>query len=74
MKVITGTIVGGQVEVPEEFATEGARVVVLAPESGEPVRLSSAEERELREAMEDIRRGEYVEGEALLRELRALRP
>ncbi len=73
MKAITGTVVGGQVEVPEEFATEGVQVVILALESGEPVQLSPAEERELWEAMEDIRRGDYVDGETLLSELRSLR-
>jgi hypothetical protein len=73
MKAITGTIVGGRVEVPEEFAAEGVQVVVLAPESGEPIQLSPAEERELLEAMEEIRRGEYVDGEDLLSELRSLR-
>jgi len=73
MKIITGTVVGGQVEVPEEFATEGSQVVLLALESGEPVRLSQEEEKELWEAMEEIRRGEYVDGEALLGELRSLR-
>ena len=73
MKAITGTIVDGRVEVPEEFATEGARVVVLAPESDEPIQLSPAEERELLEAMEEIRGGEYVDGEDLLSELRSLR-
>jgi hypothetical protein len=73
MKAITGTVIGGRIEIPEEFAAEGAQVVVLAPESGEPVVLSPAEERELLEAMEDIRRGEYVDGEDLLSELRSLR-
>ena len=72
MKAITGTVVGGRIEVPDEFATEGAQVVVLASESGEPIRLSPAEERELWEAMEDILRGEYVDGDAILAELRAL--
>lgn len=73
MKVISGMVVDGHVEVPEEFATEGSQVLLLAPESGEPIQLSSAEERELWEAMEEIRRGEYVDGEALLSELRSLR-
>lgn len=73
MKAITGTIVGGRVEIPEEFAAEGARVVVLAPEPDEPIQLSPGEERELLEAMEEIRRGEYVDGEDLLSELRSLR-
>jgi hypothetical protein len=73
MRVATGTIVDGKIELPEEFASEGAQVVILAPESGEPVRLSPAEERELSEALEEIRRGEYVDGTDLLNELRSLR-
>jgi hypothetical protein len=73
MKVLTGTIVEGRIEVPEEFAAEGVQVVILAPESGHPVQLSAAEERELSEAMEEIRRGEYVDGDALLSEIRSLR-
>lgn len=72
MKLITGTVVGGRIELPEEFAAEGSQVVVLAPESGEPVQLSPEEERELWEAMEDIRRGDYVDGDVLLSELRSL--
>jgi hypothetical protein len=34
-------------------------------------RLSPSEERELTEAMEEIHRGEYVDGDDLLKELRA---
>lgn len=45
--------------------------MVLAPATGDPVRLSPAEEEELAEAMDQIRRGEYVEGEDLLDELRS---
>lgn len=39
--------------------------------SGLRHRLSLSEESELIEAMEEIRRGEYVDGDDLLRELRA---
>jgi len=73
MKAITGTVVGGRIEIPEEFAAEGVQVVVLAPEAGEPILLSPADERELLEAMEEIRRGEYIDGDDLLSELRSLR-
>ncbi len=72
MKAITGTVIGGRIELPKEFATEGAHVVVLTPGSGEPIRLSQADDRELWEAMEDLRRGDFVDGEALLIELRSL--
>jgi hypothetical protein len=71
MNVITGTVIDGRVEFPAESVAEGAYVMVLALESAEPIRLSSAEERELLEAMEQIRRGEYIEGQDLLNELRS---
>jgi NTP pyrophosphatase (non-canonical NTP hydrolase) len=73
MKMITGRVIGGRIEVPEEFADEGAQVVILALETGEPIQLSLEEEKELWEAREDIRRGDYVDGETLLSELRSLR-
>ena len=73
MKVLTSTVMDGKVELPAEFADEGAHVVVLAPESDGAVRLSPAEEQELLDAMEEIRRGEYVDSEDLLNELRSLR-
>jgi hypothetical protein len=72
MKVATSTVVNGKIELPAEFAGEGAHVVVLAPESEGTVRLSPADERELLEAMEEIRRGEYEDGDDLLNELRSL--
>jgi hypothetical protein len=71
MKAITGTVIDGRVEIPAESVAEGAHVMVLAPESDEPIRLSSAEEQELLDAMEQIRRGEYTEGHDLLNELRS---
>lgn len=73
MRVVTGTVKDGRVEIPAEFIAEGAQVMVLAPESGEPLRLSPAEETELLEAMEEIRRGEYLDGDALLNELKSQR-
>lgn len=68
---MTGTVVDGKVELPAEFVAEGAQVTVLAPEPTEPFELSPAEEEELLEAMDQIRRGEYVEGDELVRELRS---
>jgi hypothetical protein len=43
------------------------------PEPDEPVNLSPADVRELLEAMEEIRRGDWVDGDELLEELRTLR-
>jgi hypothetical protein len=73
MKVITGTVVDGRIEIPAESVDEGAHVMVLAPEANEPIRLSSSEERELFEAMEQVRRGEFTEGQDLLIQLRSRR-
>lgn len=70
MKLATGTVIDGRVEIPAEFVPEGAHVMILATEPGEPVRLSRAEEEELSEAMEQIDRGEYIDGQALLDDLR----
>lgn len=43
----------------------------MKAESDDSIQLSPAEEKELWEAMEEIRRGEYVDGEDLLSELRS---
>lgn len=71
MKLATATVLNGKVELPGEFVDEGTHVIILAPDSGEPVQLSPAEEAELQEAMEQIQRGEYVDGQALLDDLRS---
>lgn len=71
MRVITGTVVGGKVEVPTEALGEGVHVAVLAPDPDEPITLTADEEQELLNAMETIRRGEYVSSTDLLAELRA---
>jgi hypothetical protein len=71
MKLATGTVIDGKIEVPAEFVADGTHVMVLASEPGEPVRLSPAQEAELSEAMEQIDRGEYIDGQVLLDDLRA---
>ncbi len=74
MKAMTCRIVDGRVEIPEEVAAEGSQVVVLVPADGEPVRLSPEQEQDLWESMEEIRRGELVDGWDLLNELRSRHP
>jgi len=71
MKIITGTVLKGRVEVPPEVLAEGAHVAILAPDSGSPVRLTPAEEAELVDAVEDLQRGKFVDGMDLLGELRS---
>ncbi len=71
MKVITGIVESGRVEIPTGALLDGARVAVLAPESEEPVVLSAAENAELEAAVNDLRRGDFIEGSELLSQLRA---
>lgn len=71
MKVMTGTVVNGRIDIPSEILGEGARVMIVAADPGELVRLTPAEEEELFESAEQIRRGEYVDGDDLVRELRS---
>lgn len=72
MKIATAQVVNGRIEIPEDFLTEGDSVMLLAPGPEEAVRLTADQERELREAVEEIRRGESIGGDELLAELRAL--
>ncbi|HUP63852.1 MAG TPA: hypothetical protein VM557_01040 [Thermoanaerobaculia bacterium] len=68
MKVITGEVTGGAVHVPDDLP-DGTRVAILAP-GNEGFRLSPEEEAELEQALQQIRSGEFVDGHALLAELR----
>lgn len=71
MRVITSKVVNGKVEIPRASLEEGLQVAVLAPDVGQPVELTPAEQEELTAAMEEIRRGEFVTGTDLLAELRS---
>ncbi len=69
MKVFTGRVVDGKVELGTEVA-DGTPVAVLAPDSEAP-QLTAAEELELSEALDEIHRGDFEDGLALLREIKA---
>jgi hypothetical protein len=70
MKVISGTVVAGKVDVPADALAEGERVAILAMDSTEPIQLTQEQEDELVAAVDDIRRGRYVDGPILVSELR----
>ena len=70
MKVISGTVVGGKIDVPGDALAEGDRVTILAADSNEPIQLTPEQEDELVAAVEDIRLGKYVDGKDLVAELR----
>jgi hypothetical protein len=71
MKVITGTVVNGKIDLPENALRDGSQVAVLAADPDEPIRLSTDEARELQAAVDALRRGEFVSGSDLLAELRS---
>lgn len=69
MRVLTGRVVAGKVELGDDIA-DGTPVAVFAPDA-EGFDLTDDQEAELREALEEIQRGEFEDGFALLREIRA---
>ena len=70
MKILTGKVVDGKVEVSGIALEEGASVTVVVPES-EEFSLTLKQEAELVRAHEEIERGEFVEGGDLLAQLRS---
>jgi hypothetical protein len=71
MKVITGTVVRGKVNLPPEALVEGTPVAVLAPSAETPIQLTPAEEAELEAAVNELRAGRFIDGQDLLDELRS---
>lgn len=72
MKIATGRVVDGRIEVASTALREGEQVMVVTLRDEEVVSLTSAEEAELLAASEEIRRGEFVSGEDLVSDLRRL--
>lgn len=70
MRVTTGTVVNGRIEIPGEDLAEGTVVTILALEGRESFALGPEAETELLLAIEEAERGEFVSGDELLRELR----
>jgi hypothetical protein len=71
MKLVTGKVVDGKVSLPEGEFAEGSAVAVFASEPGESVVLTEAEEDALSESLQEIRSGNFVDGEDLIRSLRS---
>jgi hypothetical protein len=72
MKMLTAKVVDGQLDVPEGTLEEGITVTILVPEDEDTEGFEvTAEERAiLLDSLEQARRGEGVDGWALLKELR----
>jgi hypothetical protein len=71
MKIITGTVMNGRIEVPAGLV-DGTRVAILAPDD-EGFRLTRDQEDELSSALAEIERGEFEDGAELLKEMRGKR-
>lgn len=69
MRITTGRVVDGRIEVPGDCLAEGSTVTVLAPENDETFTLGPNEEAALLEAMAEGDRGEVIPAEEFLREL-----
>jgi hypothetical protein len=70
MRVTTGRVVNGRIEVPGEDFAEGMVVTILAPEDRGTFTLGPEAEASLLAAIEEADRGELLSEEEFWRELR----
>lgn len=70
MQVATGTVVEGKVVLEGVSLPEGTVVTVLANDSGATVRLPSALQAELEDALDEADREDGIFGDDLLAKLR----
>lgn len=73
MKLISGRVTGGKVELPPGILEEGEPVAILAMGDDEPVALSEGDRRELADRAQAIARGEFVDGDQFIKEIKARR-
>jgi len=69
MRVTTGTVVNGRIEVPGEGLPEGAEVTILSPEDQEAFTLGAEAEAALLARIEEAERADVISSDELLREL-----
>lgn len=70
MRVTTGRVVNGRIEVPDEELSEGMIVTILAPEECRTFTLGPEAEAALLASIEEADRGEAISGDEFLQELR----
>lgn len=70
MRVTTGRVVNGRIEVPDEELAEGLVVTILAPEARGTFTLGPEAEAALLASIKEADRGDTISGEEFLRELR----
>jgi hypothetical protein len=71
MKVMTARVVDGKIDIGDARLEEGAPVAVLISE-GSDFHLTEGEQQELEAALAQIRSGDFVDGRALLEELKGI--
>jgi hypothetical protein len=69
MRITKGKVVGGQIVVDDEQLEEGSNVTVLVTDE-RTFQLSPAEEKALLLAIADADRGDWLDAEDALREIR----
>lgn len=72
MTIVTGKVVNGRIEVSDVALPEGAAVAIYINDA-DAYELSASEETELEESIAQISRGEYVDGDSVIAELRRRR-
>ena len=70
MRIATGKVVQGKVELDGASLEEGSTVTLLAADEDETFELSADEEAALGESLRQAAQGQFVDADALLRELR----
>ena len=70
MRITTGIVRRGTVELDEKDVPEGTTVTVLVPERGDTFEVTPEEKAKVLAAMREVERGEVEEGWELLRSIR----
>jgi hypothetical protein len=70
MKIATGKVVGGRVELEGDSLAEGSVVTIISTEDGETFDVSPDQERALQAAIAQAERGEVVSWDELKLKLR----
>ncbi len=70
MRIAIGKVVHGKLELDGDSLEEGAIVTVLVPEADETFELTPDDEAALEESLAQASQGQFVDAEALIRELR----
>jgi hypothetical protein len=72
MTIVTGKVVNGRIEVSDVELPEGADVAIYINDA-DAYELSTTEETELEASIAQIARGEYIDGDSVIAELRRRR-